>query len=137
MSEPEMIPETVRKAVAKLVQPAPMRRGSLGRRFLKCGKPNCKCASREEARHGPYFNLTRTVGGRTQSRRLSAQQADRVRRQVAAGREFRQQVEAYWEACERWADRELDDAEAGTAETVEKKGSRRSSRPRSRPKSKS
>ena len=120
MSERAMVPETVSKAAEKLTQPAPMRRGSLGQRFLKCGKPNCRCATSEDARHGPYFNLTRTVGGRTQSRRLSADQAERAHRQVAAGREFRQQVEAYWEACEQWADTELEDAEAGTGDTVEK-----------------
>ena len=95
MSESEMVPEPVRKAVEKLAQPTPMRRGSLGQRFLRCGRPNCRCATHEDARHGPYFNLTRTVGGRTRSRRLSAQQAERARLQVAAGREFRQQVEAY------------------------------------------
>lgn len=136
MSESERVPETVQKAIEKLSQLRPMRRGSLGQRWLKCGKPNCACAVREEARHGPYFSLTRTVGGRTQSRRLTAQQADRARQQVAAGREFRQRVEAYWQACEQWADRELANAEARTAEAVEKKGSRRSSRPRLRPKSK-
>ena len=135
MSESEMVPEPVRKAVEKLAQPTPMRRGSLGQRFLRCGKPNCRCATHEDARHGPYFNLTRTVGGRTRSRRLSAQQAERARLQVAAGREFRQQVEAYWEACERWADAELAEAKVGSGDTVEKKGSKRSSRPRSRPKS--
>ena len=101
MSEREMVPETVIRAGEKLIQPAPMRRGSLGQRFLKCGKPNCRCSTSEDSHHGPYFNLTRTVGGRTQSRRLSAEQAERAREQVAAGQEFRRQVEAYWEACER------------------------------------
>lgn len=137
MLKPEKVPKHVQVAVEKLSQTRPMRRGSLGERWLKCGKPNCACATREEARHGPYFSLTRTVAGRTQSRRLTADQADRARRQVAAGRAFRRQLEAYWEACERWADAELADAEAGTGETVQKKGSRRSSTPRSRPKSKS
>ena len=130
------IPEWVRSVGEKLSQARPMRRGSLGERWLKCGKPNCACASREDARHGPYFSLTRTVKGRTQSRRLTAQQADRVRQQVAAGRAFRQQVEAYWEACERWADAELSDDETSTEEAVQKGGSRRSSTLRSRPKSK-
>lgn len=137
MPKPDKVPEHVRTAVEKLSQATPMRRGSIGERWLKCGKPNCACATHEEARHGPYFSLTRTVAGRTQSRRLTAQQADRVRRQVAAGRAFRQQLEVYWQACERWADAELADAEAGTGEAVQKRGSRRSSRPRSRPKSKS
>ena len=135
MPKPEKIPKHVQAAVEKLSQTRPMRRGSLGERWLKCGKPNCACATREEARHGPYFSLTRTVAGRTQSRRLTAHQADRARRQVAAGRGFRRQLEAYWEACARWADTELAHAEAGTGEAVPKRGSRRSSTPRSRPKS--
>jgi len=137
MPKPEKVPKHVQVAVENLCQTRPMRRGSLGERWLKCGKPNCACATHEEARHGPYFSLTRTVAGRTQSRRLTAHQADRVRRQVAAGRAFRQQLEAYWEACERWADAELAEVDTGTGETVQKKGFRRSSMPRSRPKSKS
>lgn len=137
MPKPEKVPKRVQEAVESLSLTRPMRRGSLGERWLKCGKPNCACATREEARHGPYFSLTRTVAGRTQSRRLTAHQADRVRRQVAAGRAFRQHLEAYWEACERWADAELAEVDTDTGETVQKRGSRRSSMPRSRPKSKS
>ncbi len=135
MAKPKMIPETVRKVVESFSHPKPMRRGSLGERFLKCGKSNCKCASSEEARHGPYFSLTRAVGGRTQSRRLTAQQAERVSQQIAVGRKFRQHLEAYWQACEQWADAELTDPEFESANAEKKKGSRRSSRPRSQQKS--
>jgi hypothetical protein len=85
-----------------------MRRGSLSERYVKCGKFGCPCAAQPEARHGPYYSLTRAVAGRTQSRFLAAEEAALVRRQVAAGRQFRQQVEAYWAACERWADAQLD-----------------------------
>ena len=136
MPEPNEVVEPVRRAVAQLSQPKPMRRGSLGERFLKCGKPSCACATREEARHGPYFSLTRAVGGRTQSRRLSAEQAARVRQQLAAGREFREHVEAYWQACERWADAQLQAPEAVSQEAAKKGASRPRSKPRSSPRSK-
>lgn len=122
---PVDVPEAVQVLAQQMSQPRPLRRGSLGERHLKCGKPNCACATREEARHGPYFSLTRVVGGRTQSRRLSAAQAERVREQLAAGQEFRRQVEAYWEASESWADAEL--AQVRAAEAVEKGGYARAS----------
>ena len=66
-----------------------MRRGSLSERYVKCSKPGCACAERPAARHGPYYSLTRTVGGRTQSRFVPAEQADLVREQIAAGQQFR------------------------------------------------
>ena len=135
MSKAAEAPEAVRILAEQLSQPRPLRRGSLGERYLKCGKPNCACATREQARHGPYFSLTRVVGGRTQSRRLTAQQAERVRQQLAAGQEFRRQVEAYWQASEAWAEADLDQVAA--AEAAEKRGSKqrstRNSPARSRP----
>lgn len=133
MPRADQVPDPLRVLAEKLSQPRPMRRGSLGERFIKCGKARCACARDEQARHGPYFSLTRARGGRTQSRRLTAQEAERVRQQLAAGQEFRQQVEAFWEACERWADAELAQQ---AAEEAEKGGSRRSSRGKSRPRSK-
>jgi hypothetical protein len=116
---------------ARLAQPKPMRRGSLSQRFVKCSKPGCPCASDPKARHGPYFSLTRAVQGRTQSRLVSPQQADMVRRQIGAGHEFRRQVDAYWKICEQWADEEVKGASTDTAEAVKKGGSRPASRRKS------
>ena len=114
-------------------QPKPMRRGSLGERFVKCSKPGCACGADPEARHGPYSCLTRAVAGKTRSRFLSSEQAEMVRRQIDAGQQFRRQVDAYWKICEQWADQELDDSQtaAATAEAVKKGGSKRASRRKS------
>jgi hypothetical protein len=131
MDDSPGIPVSVRQLAAQVAEPQPMRRGSLSERYVKCSKPGCLCAERPRARHGPYYSLTRTVAGRTQSRFLSAEQALIARRQVAAGRQFRQQVDAYWEACERWADAQLDAPEAASQEAAQKGGSPRPSRRRS------
>lgn len=134
MSRDVQVPEAVRILAERLSQSQPMRRGSLGERWIKCGKERCACARDEAARHGPYWSLTRSQDGRTRSRRLTAEQAKTVREQLVAGHAFREQVEAFWQACEQWADAEL---ERETARGAEKKGSRRSSRRRSRPRSSS
>ena len=123
------VPAAVRTLAAHVAIPSPMRRGSLSERYVKCSKPGCACAERPAARHGPYYSLTRTVGGRTQSRFVPAAQAARVRQQIAAGQQFRRHVDAFWEACEQWADAQLD-GEAAT-DAAEKGGSRRPSRRKS------
>ena len=109
-----------------------MRRGSLAERDVNCSKPGCPCAEQPEARPGPSYSLKRAVAGRTQSRFLSAEQAAIVRRQVATGRQFRQQVDAYWAACERWADAQLEAPEEVAPEAAGKGGSRRRSSARSK-----
>jgi hypothetical protein len=111
-----------------------MRRGSLTERFVKCGKAACACHRDPDARHGPYYSVSRVVHGRTQSRWLTAEQAAVVRAQVAAGQQFRRQVDAYWDACEHWADTELE-AAAAAADAAKKGAAPTSSRRRLRPKS--
>jgi len=134
MSDSPDSPADVIEALAALTPPRPMRRGSVSVRLMRCNRSGCACAEDPQARHGPYFSLTRGVAGSTRSRLLSAEQAESARAQVAAGRRFRTQVEAYWRACERWADAELEAAApaAGT-EGAEKGGSRTPSMTRSSP----
>lgn len=112
-----------------------MRRGSLSERTIKCSKPGCACAQDPKARHGPYYSLTHAVEGKTHSRFLTAEQADLVRQQIDAGRRFRGQVDALWEACEEWADHQLADVSASSAE-AKKKGSKQISKRTSPRKSK-
>lgn len=112
-----------------------MRRGSLSERTIKCSKPGCACAQDPKARHGPYYSLTHAVGGKTHSRFLNIEQANLARRQIDAGREFRSRVDAYWEACETWADTQLDEL-AVSSEEAKKGGSQPTSKTKSSGKSK-
>ena len=137
MTDDRRCPGAGAQLAAQVGAPAPMRRGSLSERYVKCSKPGCACADGTEARHGPYYSLTRR--GRPHAVPVPVRRAGpRVRRQIEAGRQFRQQVDAYWEACERWADAELE-ARPARPRRRPKKGaprgvpgeSRRGARPRS------
>jgi hypothetical protein len=130
------VPSRVRQLADELARAQPMRRGSLSERTIRCGKAGCACADNPKARHGPYHSLTQAVGGKTRSRFLSKEQAAVARQQIATGREFRGQLDAYWEACEQWADAQLMPTPATPAEEAEKKGSKRSFKPKSSRKSK-
>lgn len=128
-------PDRVRQLAADLAHPEPMRRGSVSERTIRCSKSACACAHDPKARHGPYYSLTRAVKGKTRSRFLTTEQAQRARRQVATGQQFRARVDAYWEACEAWADRQLAES-TGSIEEPQKKGSKTNSRVKSSRKSK-
>lgn len=126
----------LRQLAAELAEPQPMRRGSLSERTVKCSKPGCPCAQDPKARHGPYYSLTRAVRGKTHSRFLTPEQAAVARQQIEAGHAFRTKLEAYWQGCEDWADRELEGSATASAEEAEKGGSKRTSQTKSSRKSK-
>ena len=128
-------PVAVLDLARRLSEPKPMRRGTLSVQYLRCNKPGCACADRPGARHGPYYRVVRVVEGKTRSRHVPAAQADRLREQVAAGQQFRTQVETYWQACERWADAQLDTPEAASQEAAKKGASQRRSKRTSSPRS--
>ncbi len=132
----EPVPTAVRKLAKELAKPNPMRRGSVSERFMKCGQKECRCQHDPQARHGPYYSLTRSEGGKTRSQYLSAEQAALVHQHVEAGQEFRKQVERYWQACEQWADAQLEDSEAASQEAAKKRASKRRSKSRPSPRSK-
>ena len=122
-STPSKVPPRVRQLATDLADAKPMRRGSLSERTIKCSKPGCACAQDPKARHGPYHSLTHAVEGKTHSRFLTPEQAQLARQQIDAGRKFRAQVDAYWEACEEWADGQLADV-AASSEEAKKRGSK-------------
>jgi len=131
MAKPNEVPTAVHQLAVSLADPKPMRRGSVSERFVKCSKKGCACATEPEARHGPYYSLTRAVGGQTHSRFLTAEQAEVAREQIAAGQEFREAVGRYWEVCEHWADQALLEHEQTPDTEVQKGGSKRRSRSKS------
>lgn len=62
-------------------------RGSVVERTMRCGKASCRCQSDPDARHGPYLLLMTTVGRKTRTMVIAADQAKWVR---AAVRRYRQ-----------------------------------------------
>jgi hypothetical protein len=63
-------------------------RGTVNRRYTRCGTPGCGCRTNPSARHGPYYDWTRKVGGKTVTVRLTAAQAKVVGEWIARIRRF-------------------------------------------------
>lgn len=62
-------------------------KGTVLKRMTKCGKAYCACRSDPGKRHGPYFELTYKVDGKTVNVRLSPEAAPLYK---AASAQFRQ-----------------------------------------------
>lgn len=70
------------------------RRGSLVRRLTFCGKPGCSCQASPPSPHGPYYQWTRKVRGKTVTVRLSPEQAAEFARWIEASRRLDRVVSA-------------------------------------------
>jgi hypothetical protein len=46
-------------------------KGTVLKRMMKCGKAHCACASDPAKRHGPYFEITYKVNGKTVNGKLT------------------------------------------------------------------
>jgi len=51
------------------------RPGSVIRRFMPCGNPACRCMGDPPELHGPYYQWSHKIRGKTRSQRLSDDQA--------------------------------------------------------------
>lgn len=77
--------EEVKKLVAPLGY---FCRGTVLRRLMACGKPGCRCQASPPKLHGPYYQWTRKVEGKTVTMRVSATEAKLLRQWIANGRRF-------------------------------------------------
>ncbi len=80
-----------------------MRPGSLQENLTRCGKPNCRCAHDNAARH-PGTLLVRYLDGKTCTTRLRRDEVEEVRALVDEYRRFRDKVTAFVAASEALAE---------------------------------
>jgi hypothetical protein len=72
-----------------LGQTGPALPGTLLERYNRCGKPNCRCKQDPPTLHGPYYQWTRKIDGKTVTRTLSPQQHTRYQDWFAAAQRAR------------------------------------------------
>lgn len=76
----------------QITQVGLIRRGSLLRRMMPCGKPGCRCQADPPRLHGPYYQWSRKVGGKTVTVRVNAAEARLLRTWIANGRRLNKLV---------------------------------------------
>jgi len=114
------------------------RRGNVSAVMRRCGKANCACAREGHPGHGPQYNFTKSVDGKTVNVHLKAGPAlDKVERETAAYERFRSLVGQVTETneaiCERRPISPLGEEGPPVSPGGEKGGSSRRSRRTSPP----
>jgi hypothetical protein len=75
--------------------------GALNVVWRRCGKPNCACAQPGHRGHGPQYNLTRRIGGKTVNVHLKpGPELEKAQREVAEHQRFADLVEEVSEVSE-------------------------------------
>ncbi len=70
-----LIEEQFAQVAQELTQTGWISSGSVVRRFMPCGKPGCRCKANPPQLHGPYWQWTRALRGKTVTHRLNERQA--------------------------------------------------------------
>ena len=69
----------------------PMLPGSIRQQFNVCGKPGCKCKDPlHPVRHGPYYQLSFSIAGKSSSFFIKKKDLPEARRRVKRFKQFRQ-----------------------------------------------
>jgi hypothetical protein len=63
--------------------------GSVAPRYNRCGKVNCRCHGDPPRLHGPYYQWTAKVNGKTVNKRLSEEEATLYSEWIANDRRVR------------------------------------------------
>lgn len=77
--------ETLKRSVSEI---GPIRRGSVVQRFSPCGKKGCRCHATPPQLHGPYYQWTRKLRGKTVTVSLTEQETQLVRTWIENGRKL-------------------------------------------------
>jgi hypothetical protein len=84
----ERCEDKYRSLTAELAEVGFISSGSVVLRETSCGKSGCRCQGDPPRWHGPYYQWSRAVAGKTVSRRLSRAEAELYREWIANRREL-------------------------------------------------
>lgn len=84
--------------------------GSITRRYTRCGTTGCKCHADPPQRHGPYWQWTTKVDGKTVTRRLNPAQAELYQEWITNDRQLRHLIQQMRQIAAKIADFELTEA---------------------------
>ena len=78
-----------RELAAELATIGLIHSGSVTRRYTRCATPGCKCHADPPQPHGPYYQWTAKINGKTVTRRLSETEAELYQEWIANDRRLR------------------------------------------------
>jgi hypothetical protein len=92
--------EQIRRIKTKISALGPMLPGSISEQWNVCGTPGCACKDKNRpVKHGPYYQLSFSVQGRSSTMFIKKQELAETRRRVQAYKTFKQLGFQLVQAC--------------------------------------
>lgn len=89
----------IKQLKQNLLKLGPIHPGSINKQYNVCGKPICKCKDpKKPVRHGPYYQLSYRVAGRSSSKFLKKDALVEARKQTQRYQEFKRLISELVEA---------------------------------------
>jgi len=99
-----------RELAAQLATIGLIHSGSVTRRYTRCGTPSCKCHAEPPQPHGPYYQWTAKINGKTVTRRLSEGEAQLYQEWIANDRRLRRLIQQMRQVAAKAAELRLTQA---------------------------
>src|SRR5882724_5129989 len=74
---------------------ADLRPGTLSAQYNVCGKPQCRCKAQPPRKHGPYYQVSFTWQGKSQSQFVRRDDVPTVRRQLRTYQRLRTLIDRW------------------------------------------
>jgi len=82
-----------RELAAELASIGLIHSGSITRRYTRCATPGCKCHADPPQPHGPYYQWTAKINGKTVTRRLNEREAELYQQWIDNDRQLRRLIQ--------------------------------------------
>jgi len=99
-----------RELAAQLATIGLIHSGSVTRRYTHCATPGCKCHADPPQPHGPYYQWTAKINGKTVTRRLNEREAELYQEWIANDRQLRRLIQRMRQLAAKAAELKLKQA---------------------------
>ena len=95
MSTEQAIENRIQKIKQQIAAIGEIRPGALSQQYNVCGNPTCRCKADPPIKHGPYYQISFTWKGRSQSQFIRDDDVDQARQQLENYRHLRDLTEEW------------------------------------------
>ena len=115
MTEPRALEAKIAKIKAALAALGDLRPGTLSQQYNVCGTPGCRCKASPPRKHGPYYQVSFTWHGKSQSQFVRREDVPAVRTQLRNYQRLRTLVDTWISVGRELSRVRLDEARARRA----------------------
>jgi hypothetical protein len=95
MTTPRALEARIAKIKAALATLGDLRPGTLSQQYNVCGNPGCRCKASPPQKHGPYYQVSFTSQGKSQTQFVRREDVPVVRRQLRNDQRLRTLVDTW------------------------------------------